>query len=143
MKNNFFNLCVVNEFEESIFQCQLADSLGVIRRCFLCSKYDHKIIRIPDCTDSCTCHRFNSRPERITHYCLKLFQAIESREGENKNIFIMHLGLTKDRQGFNQIFAEYVTPYDSTLTFTLEPIIYTSFHSKFHDQTDLSSQNRE
>ena len=141
MKNNFFNLCDVSEFEQAIFHCQLAESLGLIRRCFLCSNYDHKIIRIPECTDSCSCRQLNSQPERITHYCLKLFEAIDCREGENKNIFIMHLGFTQDIQGFNQIFAEYVIPVESTLTFTLETIMFTSFHSKFQNRTEIPFWN--
>lgn len=141
MKNNFFNLCDVSEFEETLFQCQLAESLGLMRRCFLCSNYDQKIIRIPDCKDSCPCRRLNSRSERVTHCCLMLFRAIECREGENKNIFIVHLGLTQDRQGFNQMFAEYLIPYKSTLTFTLEPVIFTSFHGKFQDRIEFTFQN--
>lgn len=131
MKNNFFNLCGIREFDESIFQCQLAESLGIIRRCFLCSNYNHHTIRISDCDDSCSCRRFNCRTERINHYCHKLFQAIESREGENKNIFIITLGLTQDGQGSIQIFADYVTPIEPTFNFNLEPILMTSFHDKF------------
>ena len=130
MRKTIFNLVGQHAFEEQIFQCQLSESLGLVRRCFICDHYIKLSVRLADCDDTCECHDFVSKTQLIRHYCCKIFDEIESQL-EPGPFFILELGLTKDQNG-TLIFAEYLTPLKTSSFFT-QPTVLTQFYDSFQD----------
>ena len=121
MRNIFFNLSGIPQFEEQVFQCELAEALGLVRKCFICDHYSRQSIRLADCDNQCECRQFTTRNQLISHYCDKILNEIDSRLGSGQMVFISSLGMTKDRDG-TTIYAHYLLPLDSTFrTVLLEP----------------------
>ena len=132
MRNIFFNLCGIPQFEEQIFQCQLGEALGLVRKCFICDNYTQQFIRLVDCDHSCICRQFSAKKQLISHYCDLLLKAIDSQLGSGQMVFISSLGLSKDRNG-TQIYAEYLIPLDSPFNTGFEPTQVHHFFDFFQD----------
>ena len=126
--SNFFNLMEILDFEEAEFQCQLGESLGFTRQCYLCSHFTRHSIRLGDCDSTCICHDFNNKEDLVTHWCWKLFLGIEQREGRENNIFVSSLGIDEEKK---ELFAEYLIPVSPVTIFLLEPVDYPSFTKHF------------
>ena len=130
---NFFNVNDYHPFEEAIFQCALAKCIGLTRNCYLCDHYDHQVITVPDCIKSCWCYGSQDKTEVIKHFCLKIFDAIEIKEEQNKDIFILNLGFQETTLGEN-LFAEYLVPFQAVYLEPhdyFEPLNITEFYRSF------------
>ena len=137
---NFFNLARSQDVQESIFQCQLGLSLGLTRRCFLCDHYDYNILTIPDCKPACACKKITKRQELMKHLCGKVFKAIDNREIQGKDVFIISLGYQKSA-GKYQIFAEYMVPMATVPEPVIGRLDMKSFTNSFQDCSDSRLQN--
>ena len=140
IQRNFFNLARSHDIQESIFQCQLGLSLGLTRRCYLCDHYDYNILTIPDCKPACACKKISKRQDLMKHLCGKVFKAIDNREIQGKDVFIISLGYQKSA-GKYQIFAEYMV----SMATVPEPVIgrldMKSFTNSFQDCSDSRLQD--
>ena len=140
IERNFFNLARSQDFQECIFRCQLGLSLGLTSRCYLCDHYDYNILTIPDCKPACACKKITKRQEMMKHLCGKVFKAIDSREIQEKDIFIISLGYQKS-DGKYQIFAEYMVPMVTASKPIIGRLDMKSFTTSFQDCTDSRLQN--
>ena len=129
MNSNFYNISCFQDFEEALFQCDLGESLGFSRRCYICDNYDHRTLEIPDCLESCWCHTTGSKIEVINHLCCKIFEEIQIKEVEPKEIFIYKLGLHENSK---KLFVSYFSPFETVLSFTEQPFYMQYFTDYFH-----------
>ena len=135
MKNTFFNVCGIPQFEEQIFQCELAEALGLVRKCSICDHYTKQFIRLVDCDDQCVCQQFSTRNQLIGHFCDLILSEIDSRLGSGQTVFVSSLGMTKDPDG-TRIYAHYLLPLHSTFKTVLEPTQVHHFFDFFEDDGD-------
>ena len=140
IQRNFFNLAKSPDFQESIFQCQLGLSLGLTRRCYLCDHYDSNILTLPDCKPSCTCKKFTKKDDLVKHLCGKVFKAIDNREIQGKDIFIIAVGYQKSAEKY-QIFAEYMVPMATATKPIIGRLDMKSFTNSFQDCSGSRLQN--
>ena len=76
----------------------------------------------------------------MKHLCGKVFKAIDSREIQEKDIFIISLGYQKS-DGKYQIFAEYMVPMVTASKPIIGRLDMKSFTTSFQDCTDSRLQN--
>ena len=91
MNSNFFNLQQNFAFEEAVFQCELGESLGLTRSCYLCSHYVLKSLTIDF---DIACKNFSSKENKLELWCWKLLETIEEREGQYLEIFLHLVSLS-------------------------------------------------
>ena len=140
IQRNFFNLAKSSDFQESIFQCQLGLSMGFTRRCYICDHYDYNILTLPDCKPSCVCKKITKREELVKHLCGKIFKAIDNREIQGKDIFIISLGYQRTA-GKHQVFAEYMVPMAASSEPIIRRLDMKSFTQSFQDCSDSRLHN--
>ena len=133
MNSNFFNLQQNFAFDESIFQCELGESLGLTRSCYLCSHYQLKTLRIDSDIDSIN---FSSKENKFEFWCWKIFERIQEREGQKLEIFIKCIGAKETKKGC-QLYAEYYVPINPTRHFVQQTVNITAFTEHFLNSSDL------
>ena len=136
INRNFFSLKEKPEFLKQNFECQLGRSLGLTRRCYLCEHYVPNIALLPDCKSSCKCNNFKTRSEVVKHLIERIFQFIDARERQDRDIFIVTigyrvLGLQK------QIFCEYLVPTTACPLHTEHKKNWRTFVKSFSDSTAM------
>ena len=133
MNSNFFNLQQNFAFDEAIFQCDLGESLGLTRPCYLCSHYILKTLRIDADIDS---ENFSSKENKFELWCWKVLHAIEEREGQMLEIFIKCLGVEETKNGC-QLYAEYFMPINPTRRFIQQTVNISDFTEQFLNSSNL------
>ena len=133
MNSNFFNLQQNFAFDESIFQCDLGESLGLTRPCYLCSHYISKTLRIDADIDS---KNFSSKENKFEFWCWKVLHAIEEREGQMLEIFIKCLGVEETKNGC-QLYAEYFMPINPTRRFIQQTVNISDFTEQFLNSSNI------
>ena len=134
MNSNFFNLQQNIAFDESIFQCELGESLGLTRSCYLCSHYQLKSLRIDSDKDS---KNFSSNENKLEFWCWKVLKSIEEREGQNLEIFIKCLGANETKNGC-ELYAEYYLPINPSLHFIQQTVNISAFTEQFLNSKNLT-----
>ena len=129
MKINFYNLSFFRDLDEAFFQCELGKSLGFVRRCYICENYNQHNLEIPDCEESCWCRTSSSKFDVINHLIYKIFEAIQIREAESKEIFIISLELRKTSK--EHLCVSYLVPFEPASIFIENPINIQCFTDYF------------
>ena len=134
MNSNFFNLQQNFAFDESIFQCDLGESLGLTRSCYLCSHYTLKTLRIDSDIDY---KNFSSKQNEIEFWCWEILKTIEEKEGQKLEIFIKSLGGEETKKGC-ELYAEYYMPINPSLHFIQQTVDISAFTEQFLNSTNLT-----
>ena len=133
MNSNFFNLQQNCTFEEAVFQCELGESLGLTRSCYLCSHYVLKSLTIDFDID---CKTLSSKENKLELWSWKLLESIEEREGQNLEIFIKTLGAKATRSGY-ELYSEYFIPINPAVPFIQHTVNISHFTEQFYDSSTL------
>ena len=136
MKNNFYHLSDIPFFDKQMFECELGESLGLTRNCYICENYIHQSVRLPECDKNCSCKEIYTRKELLTHWCHKLFESIGLQIGEQKNIFVINMGLESNGEK-HDLVADYLIPIYPVAEFSLQPVNIESFLTHFRYQEDF------
>ena len=134
INRNFFSLTGKPEFLKQNFECQLGRSLGLTRRCYLCEHYVPGLALIPDCKPSCKCNNFKTRSEVVKHLCERIFEFIDAREGQDRDIFIVTIGYRQIGL-HKQIFSEYLVPTKACSFKIQQKKNWKTFIQSFSDST--------
>ena len=136
MKNNFYNLSDIPFFDKQIFECELGESLGLIRNCYICENYIHQSVSLPECDQSCSCTEISTRKDLLTHWCHKLFESISLQDGVYKDIFVINMGLKPNGQKYDLV-ADYLIPIYPVAQFSLQPVDMEPFLTHFRYPEDF------